>query len=711
MQNDKPNNVPRWLRSPRVLSLVLGLVTLAVFLPAIRHEFVNYDDPDYVTSNRHVLEGPTWANIHWAFTTGHASNWHPLTWISHMVDARLFGENPAGHHFVNVLIHALNAGLLLWLFWRMTGSLGRSLLVAALFGLHPLRVESVAWVSERKDVLSTLFFLLTLLAYTTYVRMSEAGSLASETGNQKPEVRSRKSRPKDSQPSKTDGRPQRPQRWIWYSIALAMFALGLMSKPMLVTVPFLLLLLDYWPLDRIRFGPEQGIARQFIRLSAEKVPFLLLSIVSSIVTFLVQREGGAVSTSISLDARLGNAVISYLRYLGKFFWPADLAVLYPHPGYWPPWQVIGAVLALAAISALVVWQMRKAPYLFTGWFWFVGMMVPVIGIVQVGIQSMADRYTYTTMIGVAAALVWGVADLLRNRQPAARWVWIPALGLLLGLTALTVRQVGYWRNSEALFRRTVAVTRNNYLAYNNLGFYLSNRGAVEEAIVNYRKSLEINPNYEDALNNMGHALASQRKFTEALPYYEAALRVRPNHVEVHNNYGNALSEVGRADEAIRHYEFALQQKPDHADAHNNLGIALAMRGQLDAAIGHFRQAIRFKPNYASAHSNLGNAYAVQGKREEAIREYQESLRLNPSDAQAHNNLGNVMAERGDLPKAVEHYQQALKLNTANPEAHYNLGLILLRLDRKAEAQSHLQEALRLRPNYPEARKQLEALGQ
>ena len=710
MQNDKQNKKTRWMRSPAVLSSLLGLVTVAVFLPAIRPEFVNYDDPDYVTSNRHVLEGPTWANIQWAFTTGHASNWHPLTWISHMVDARLFGEIAAGHHYVNVLIHALNAGLLLWLLWRMTGSLGRSLLVAALFGLHPLRVESVAWVSERKDVLSTLFFLLTLLAYTTYVRIPTGGIIRPESKHEKPEVKPRKA--KTSPPPRTTDVPLPPNYlpWVWYSLALGLFALGLMSKPMLVTVPFLLLLLDYWPLNRIRFGLESGPFRQFLRLAVEKLPFLLLSVISSAVTFLVQREGGAVSTSISLDARLGNAVISYLRYLGKFVWPADLSVLYPHPGYWPSWQVIGAVLTLLVVSALAVWQMRKAPYLFTGWFWFLGMMIPVIGIVQVGIQSMADRYTYTTMIGVAVALVWTLGDLLSNREQVVRWTWIPALGLLIVLSAVTVRQIGYWRNSEALFRRAVEVTRNNYLAYNNLGFYLSNRGAVDEAIVNYRKSLEINPNYEDALNNMGHALASQRKFTEAIPFYEAALRVRPNHVEVHNNYGNALSEVGRVDDAIRHYEFALAQKPDHADAHNNLGIALAMKGQLDVAIGHFRDAIRFKPKYASAHSNLGNAYAVQGKREEAIREYQECLRLNPSDPQAHNNLGNVLAEQGNLTKAVEHYQQALKLNTANPEAHYNLALILLRLDRKTQAQTHLQEALRLRPNYPEARRQLDALG-
>jgi len=723
MQNDKQIEKTRWMRSPRVLSFLLGLVTLAVFLPALRNDFVNYDDPDYVTSNRHefvnpdhvtsnrhVLEGPTWANIHWAFTTGHASNWHPLTWISHMVDARPFGENPAGHHFTSVLIHSLNAGLLFWLLRLMTGSLWRSLMVAALFALHPLRVESVAWVSERKDVLSTLFFLLTLFAYTIYVRTLDPGTLRPENVRLKPEGKSRKSKVKDIEPSTRGGRRLRSRPWLWYFLALALFALGLMSKPMLVTVPFLLLLLDYWPLNRLRFGAEQGIGRQFVRLAAEKIPFLALSIASSVVTFMVQREGGAVSTSLPLGPRLGNAVISYVRYLEKFVWPADLSVLYPHPGYWPVWQVIGAVFVLVAVSALVVWQMRRAPYLFTGWFWFVGMMVPVIGIVQVGIQSMADRYTYTTMIGVALAVVWAAADLLRNRERAGRRGWMAGLILVVAFAAVTVRQIGYWRDSGTLFRRAVEVTRNNYLAYNNLGFYLSNRGAVDEAILNYRKSLEINPNYEDALNNMGHALASQRKFTEAIPYYEAALRVRPNHVEVHNNYGNALSEVGRGDEAIRHYEFALEQKPDHADAHNNLGIALAMKGQLDVAIGHFREAIRFKPKYASAHSNLGNAYAVQGKREEAIREYQECLRLNPSDPQAHNNLGNVMAEQGNFTKAVEHYEQALKLNTANPEAHYNLALILLRLDRKTEAQTHLQEALRLRPNYPEARRQIDALG-
>ena len=718
MQNDKPKETLCWWRSPLFLGAILGIATFIIFLPAIHHEFVNYDDPDYVTSNRHVLEGPTLENLEWAFTSGHASNWHPLTWISHMFDAQLFGEQPAGHHFSSVLIHAVNAALLFWVLGRMTGSVWRSWMVAALFALHPLRVESVAWVSERKDVLSTFFFLLTLFAYATYAKgrqKAEPGQLAIESQKRVPALSKR-----EATPLKGAGAKRKPVEnhsepigggsgLGWYLLALVMFSLGLMSKPMLVTVPFLLLLLDYWPLNRLRLETGKGFLQQVLLLTLEKVPLLVLSLLSSAVTFLVQKEGGVVSTALPLDARLGNAVISYVRYLGKFAWPDDLSVLYPHPGYWPLWQVIGAVLTVVAISVAVIWQMRKAPYLFTGWFWFVGMMIPVVGVVQVGIQSMADRYAYTTMIGVGLALVWGLGDLVANREGLRRFALAFGGALLLAYCALTVRQVGYWKNSEVLFRHAVKVTRNNYLAYNNLGFYLSNRGQIEEALVNYRKSLEINPNYEDALNNMGHGLASQKKFAEAIPYYQAALRVRPNHVEVHNNYGNALSEVGRMDEAIQHYEFVLKQKPDHADAHNNLGIALAMKGQLEAAIGHFREAIRIKPKYASAHSNLGNAYAVQGKRAEAIQEYQESLRLNPSDAQAHNNLGNALAEQGDVTGAVGHYEQALKLNAINPEAHCNLGLTLIRLGRKGEASVHLREALRLQPNYPLARSQLELL--
>ena len=702
------------MRNPAWICLFLTLGTLAAYLPVSRNGFVNYDDSDYVTANLHVQSGLKWENIAWAFTTGHASNWHPLTWVSHMADCQLFGENAGAHHLVSLLFHAANTLLVFLVLRRMTGALGRSALVAALFALHPLHVESVAWVSERKDVLSAFFFLLTIWAFVIYVeksnllRQKHYGGQAVRGPEPKvgkvQEVTGAEGRVTQTSEARGQG------RGFWYGIALLLFALGLMSKPMLVTAPFVLLLLDYWPLRRVARG-ECGVTgaggqSSIPGLILEKMPFFLLSVVSSVITFLAQKHGGAVSTSISMGARIANALVSYVRYLGKLFWPENLSVLYPHPGQWPALQVIFSAALLLGIFAVVTVLARRQPYLVVGWLWFFGTLVPVIGLVQVGIQSMADRYMYVPMIGLLIMLVWGIGEALpRQHRSAAAQVIGSALALAV-CACLTWRQVLFWRNSETLFRHTTQVTRDNYLAYNNLGFYLSGQGRVVEAMDDYRMALKINPNYEDARNNLGYALAGQKKYAEAIAQYEAALRVKPNHVEVHNNLGNALAETGKTEDAIEHYRIALAQKSDHADAHNNLGIALAMQGKFDDAISQFRDAIRYKPNYASAHSNLGNALAIQHKMEEAIKEYQESLRLNPEDPQAHNNLGNALSEEGRTAEAIGHYTEALRLKADNPEAHFNLGMALARQGKRQEAVAHYQEALRLKPDYGDAQKQL-----
>jgi tetratricopeptide (TPR) repeat protein len=682
-----------------------------------RNDFVNYDDSDYVTANRHVQGGFTWENVRWAFTSGHASNWHPLTWYSHMADWQLFGEHPWGHHLVNVVFHIVNTVLVFLVFMQMTGAFWRCAIVASLFGLHPLHVESVAWVSERKDVLSGLFFLLTLWAYTKYVGKT---TVPGPGENPKSEIRKRPARlAKDtggaagSPISAVGGAENGPafnrQRLWYYVLALVLFVLGLMSKPMLVTMPFILLLLDFWPFKRLELGFQKAAFKTLLLRVGEKVPFFALSVASCMVTFDAQRKGGAVSTILTLGARFANAAVSYARYLGKTFWPLNLSVLYPHPGNWPALAVTGASLLLAAIFVVVFLQGRQRPYLVMGWLWFFGMLVPVIGLVQVGIQSMADRYAYLPLIGVFIMLVWGLDELVPKWAGRDNVLATCAAVALLFCAALTVRQVGFWHDSQALFERAVEVTPRNYLAYNNIGYYLSGKGKSAEAVKHYQKSLEINPQYEDALNNIGFALAGQKRYDEALRYYQAALRVRPDNVEVHNNLGNALSEMGRGNEAIEHYLFVLSRKPDHADAHNNLGIALAMQGKLDDAIEHFHAAIQFKPKYANAHSNLGNALAAQHKLDEAIKEYEESLRLSPHDAQAHNNLGNALAEQGRVAEAVPQYQEALRLNADNPEAHFNLGLALMRLGKREEAAAHLREAVRLKPDYEEAKKQLNGL--
>lgn len=674
------------------LAAGLALAVIALFWPALQGGFVNYDDPDYLTANAHVQAGLTWAGVKWAFTTGHASNWHPLTWLSHQLDWQLFGDRPWGHHLTSVLGHGLNSALVFLAFYALTGACWRSFAVAALFGLHPLRVESVAWLSERKDVLSTAFWLLAMLAYAAYAKAVTARPLAG---------------------------PWSFLRQPGYLLTALCLALGLLAKPMLVTLPCVLLLLDYWPLRRMSWLSPSGEndsnpsppPTAWSALLREKLPLLALVLASSVVTFLVQRAGGAVTalTGLSLTARVANALVAYVRYLGKAIWPTDLAVLYPHPGHWPVAAVLGATLILLALTAGALWLRRRQPWLAVGWLWYLGTLVPVIGLVQVGIQSMADRYTYVSMLGLGLAVVWGAAHLAARHEG-----WRAALAVLTVFYAalalvLTREQIAFWRDSETLFRRTVAVTHKNYLAYNNLGFEFSVQGRLEEAREMYERSLAINPNYEEARNNLGYALAKLGRPAEAVPHYEAALRLKPNLAEAHNNLGNALADLGRPAEALACYRRALELKPNHADAHNNLGIALAMQGQFDDAIEHLETSLRLKPRNASAHGNLGNAYAVQRKFDDAARHYAAALELSPNDAQTHNNLGNILAEQGKLAEAVAQYTEALRLNAKNPEAEFNLGMVLLRQAKRAEALPHFRAALRLKPDYAEARRQLEAL--
>lgn len=665
---------------------LLVLLILGTYWSVTTHDFVDYDDGDYVTANPHVQAGLSWEGVKWAFTTGHASNWHPLTWLSHQLDVSLFGLKAGGHHLMSLLIHCANAVLVFLVLRMLTGAYWPSLFVAALFALHPLRVESVAWVSERKDVLSAFFGLWVLICYARYVRASMA------------------------QDSKSR---------MWYGLALAAFVIGLLCKPMLVTLPLLLLLLDYWPLGRAsatavglsRVGnqPSPCTITLWRRLWIEKLPLLFCCLISSAITFLVQRKGGAVSPveGLSISARIANAFVSYVRYLKKIFWPDDLSVLYPHPGHWPAWQVWAAVALILIISAAAFTLRRRMPFIFVGWFWFAGMLVPVIGLVQVGIQSMADRYTYLPSVGLLVALVWMPVHAVRSH--ARLRLLMAAAGCLIVAACVfaTYFQVRIWRNSETLFGHAVQVTKNNYLAYNNLGFYFSKQGRRTEAMENFRASIRINPNYADAQNNLGHALAGERKFIEAMEHYRAGLRSSPENVEIHNNLGNALAELGDVDGAMAEYAVVLQRKPDHADAHNNLGIALAMKGRLPEAIEHFQQALKLKPG--SAHGNLGNAFAAQRKWDAALKHYREALTYSPNDAQTHNNLGNVLAELGLLEEAVTNYTQALRLKAENPEAHFNLGYAFLRLNRREEAARHLREALRQRPDYTAARRQLEQL--
>ena len=677
------------------VAAALALVTLGLFWPVTQAAFINYDDPDYVSQNPRIPGGLSWDNIQWAFTHTVNANWHPVTVLSHLLDGQLFGLEPWGPHLVNVLLHTANTVLVfLWL-RRLTGTHWRSALVAALFGWHPAPVESVAWVAERKDVLSTFFGLLALVGYTRYVEESEV---------------------------------QGPRSRVWYGACLAAFALGLLSKPMLVTWPLVLLLLDYWPLGRFRSGRVWPLVR-------EKLPFMALVAAASVVTFLVQRNSGAVVTMarMPLGARSENAVISYCRYLGKLFWPEHLVIFYPHPGYWPGGWVLLAVVLLGGLTGLFIVQWRRQPYLLMGWLWYVGTLVPVIGLVQVGEQAMADRYTYIPSLGVLIMVVWGAEELTRSWR-RERWVAVVAgtavLGLCLGLTR---QQLGYWRDSETLYRHALAFTKNNYIALSNLGSALFDLGRNQEAIGQFKLALGVRPGAALMHNDLGSALLADHQTNAAVGEFEAALRDDTNYAPAYYNLGlvllaqgrtnTAISQLqeaarrepdfakphyalgslffneGRTNQAIGEYQTALRLEPAYAEVRHDLGLIYSQTGRTEEAISEFQAALRSKPAYAEARYNLGNALARQGRTDEAIGQLQAALRLKPEYAEAHNNLGNLLVQQGETNAALGQFQEAVRLKPDFADAHYNLGNALLKLGRPAEAVGELQAAVRLLPDY------------
>jgi protein O-mannosyl-transferase len=628
-----------------IACLFLVVATLATYSDLKNHQFINYDDNTYVTVNPPVQAGLTLKGLSWAFTTMHGSNWHPLTWLSHMLDVQLFGLNPTGHHLTNLVFHIANALLLfLWLLY-LTRTLGCSFLVAALFALHPMHVQSVAWAAERKDVLSTFFWLLTMWAYVWYVERPELGR---------------------------------------YLLILLCFCLGLMAKPMLVTLPFVLLLLDYWPLGRLSFkgitaaaaSPKPGPGVAIKRLVWEKLPLLVLSALSCVVTFYAQKQAEMTLESFPFANRLANAALVYVSYLSKMLWPAHLAVLYPLSRHGVlTWQALFASLDLVVLTFLVFRQARRHPYLLVGWLWYLGTLVPVIGLVQVGVQAMADRYTYLPFIGLFIMVAYGMADL------GARW-HVPKFLLPVGagvvLSALMICtwvQVGYWRDSVSLFEHALKVTGGYSLTHNNLGAALMKQGKPDQAIPHFTEALRLNPNYAEAQNNLGLALAAQGKMDQAIAHYAEALRLRPGYAVVHNNLGMALAAQGRFDQAVAQYAEALRLKPDLADAHNNLGIALVGQGTMDQAIAQFSEALRITPDSAEVHNNLGLALAKQGKIDEAIPILQKAIQIKPDYSEAYANLGLVFATQGNIDKAIINCQNALRFNPDNTKAQKMLSIL------------------------------------
>jgi tetratricopeptide (TPR) repeat protein len=678
-QDPRPVNklsLPRpFLNFIPVFSLILA--TLWVYWPVLNSEFINLDDNLYVTDNLMVQRGLTLENVIWAFTNTSTGFWHPFTWLSHMLDCQLFGLNPGPHHLTSLLFHLANTLLLFWVLSRMTGRPWASTFIAALFALHPLHVESVAWVSERKDVLSTFFWFLTLGTYLRYV--------------EQPGIHR-------------------------YLLVLFSFTLGLMSKAMLVTLPFVLLLLDYWPLGRFLFkqnsggpllprpgvAPNQGLSP--LRLIQEKTPLWILSGAWCVLTFFAEKSLGALGglESIPLGIRIANAISSYGFYLGKTIWPRNLAVFYPYPELIPLWPAILSGLFLIVLSFIVIRYAFSNPYLFVGWFWYLGTLVPVIGLVPVGSHAMADRFTYIPLVGPFIMIAMGGSDFLMGWRHRKITLAVSA-GLALSFFSVATRQqVALWQKSITLFEHTVSITSNNYFGHNNLGVALAQQGKIQEAIVHYTRALQINPNFTDAHNNLGNFLARQGKIQEAAAHYTQALRSNPHSWQAYFNLAVLQAQQGKIQEAIVSYSRALEIDPDFAEAHYNLGILLTQQGNNQEAIAHYTQTLRIKRDYAEAHINLAQLLERQGKIHAAITHYRQGLRINPDYALAHYNLANLLTSQGKFQEAATHYVQALRINPDYAEAHNNLGNTLLHQGKFQEAIPHFSEAIRIKSALAEA---------
>jgi Flp pilus assembly protein TadD len=703
-------------RRNTLLCLLLGAVTLAVYWPARHHEFINYDDPVYVTENAQIQGGITKAGLAWAFLNLHGKStyWHPVTWVSHMLDCQFFGLNPGAHHLVNVLFHVANTALLFLLLDRMTGFAWRSVMVAALFGLHPVQVDTVAWVTERKNVLSTLFWLLTMLAYARYVEERRKNA---EGKRQKAESRITHHAPR------------------FYILTVISFGVGLMCKPALVTLPFVLLLVDFWPLHRLErtrcvggcgSGPQPswkpgGARRDALPLESgrpaeagsrgarigslkllilEKVPLLVLAAASCLATTAAHQELRLLRTSgMPLEWRMENAVVSYLRYLGKAVWPEHLAVFYPLPGAWPVAAVIGSILVLAGLSGFVVWQARRAPYLVTGWFWFLGVLVPMIGVVQAGSQAMADRFAYVPLIGLFIMIVWGLADLTTGwagRNKVLTTAGVLALG---GCVVLTSRQLSHWENSVTLFEHAVGVTENNLLAHYDLGLALGQQGDYELASSHLRIALAIDPSQPEPHYNLGLCLMSLGKLAEAVEEYQAAVQLDPGHLMARNNLAVSLLLLGKLDEAAAQFAELARLEPDSAAHRCSLGGILLRQAKFADAESQFADAVARRSDFIQALTGLGQALAAQGKMAEAQARFREVLRLCPTNVVAHENLGQNYAQQGELQEAVQEFQEQLRLQP-DAQAWYNLALVHVMQGDLKEAAANYEQAVKLRPDWP-----------
>jgi protein O-mannosyl-transferase len=696
-------------RLSALICFALGIITFILYLPVRHDAFTNFDDGGYIMENTHVTSGLRWSNIAWSFTHSYAGYWMPLTWISHMIDCQLFGLNAGEHHLVNVLFHIANTILLFWWLKELTGAPWRSAFVAALFSWHPLRVESVAWACERKDVLSAFFWFLTLIAYGRYVKVRASNN--------------------------------RPQARVNYVLALLMFACGLMSKPMVVTLPCVLLLLDFWPLERFSFPVSNSQIRNLAGLIIEKVPFFILAGIECAITCFAQTSVGVVSEQ-TFAFRLTKALWEYIRYISKIFCPVNLAVVYPFPTEAPIAPGILAACLLVTFSIIFIFALRKRPYLLVGWLWFLGTLVPVIGIAKTGEIFMADRYTYLPSIGIYILLTWGLAGSFesRRRKEFLAVAGAAALAVCLILTSIQIR---YWRDSITLFRHALAVTTNNYIACASLAEALDAVGHDDEAEKYSEEAVQIEPKYASGQFYLGMILWKKGDVADAFYRLNYAIKEAPHVPGFQYNLGKFLLEQGLPDKAAEHFSAALDDDPDFAQAHNGLGKTLLKEGKLPQAADQLSQAVVLDPNNAQYHYDLGTVLLADSQPDRAIAEFSQAIRLQPDLADAEENLAVALAGQGKLSEAIAHFLKVVQLRPNDPEgwfnlgfaylnnhqpanaatqftqelrlapnqskAHYRLAQALEQENKPAEAASHYYEALRLTPNFPDAQKELDEI--
>lgn len=647
------------------ISFALAAAVLVCYWPVHGHEFIAYDDREYLTDNPIVQQGLTARGAAWAFTTFHVANWHPLTWLSHMLDVELHGLNAGRHLLTNVAFHVANAVLVFLVLNRMTRSGWRSALAAGLFALHPLHVESVAWAAERKDLLSALFGLLAIWAYIRFTERRTAGR---------------------------------------HLIVILWLALSLMSKPMFVTLPFVLLLLDVWPLGRLNVPgsadrPIAPVQNKFPAtlwpLVIEKLPLLVMSAVSCVITIMAQRQGGAIRTLefTPIGPRLANAAVSYGQYVIQTFWPVDLAVMYPYQHDLASWQVAGAAVALLAVTVFVVLQARRRPHLLVGWLWFLGMLVPVIGLVQVGDAGRADRYTYFPLIGLFIMIAWSIPAPKPGRASASIAA-AGACGVVLALLALrTAVQVRYWANTRTLFERTLEITGDNALAHYNLGTWFLESNDSSAAAGHLREAARINRRSPQILTNLGLALKDQGEVDQAIDLYRQALAIRPDYAEAYHSLGSALVAKGKLDEAAWCYRQAIALTPDSFESRFNLGQALIFQGRVEEGVAACEEAMRLRPYLALPRVTLAEILFTRNRFDLAVVQFEQALRLEPENAEVHNNLGVALARLGRIPQAIDHFQQALKIKPDYAQARLNL--------EKCVAAASSPSGTATRPGVPE----------